>query len=457
MSKRRRFSRGAVLASVSLMLASLGVTSLVGSAEASTAPGTTYPTVPAHTQVSIKLASYLPVIGTQATNTLNSFIQGFEAIHPNIHVTVEPETSTTQGAISAQVQQDAVVGQTPDIVQVGFGEMRNVVKNFGGADLTKVVGKGALGTEFGGTNPYAPAVTKLGVINGDVYGVPWTLSTPMLFYNADLFTKAGLNPQNPPTTWTQLNTDAQVIKASTGASGLANGCIGAAAGGADWCLQSIILSAGGTVMNANQSKTTFSNSKLISAMKTMQALGSSGSMVNLTSAQATAAWGAGQLAMVVNSSAIQATLVKADGGHFNMMAARLPGFGSSPSVPTNSGSALVMLSSKKTQREADWELIQYLTTASSMTSITENIGYVPLRPSITTDAQYLASWASANQFLPPNIYQLEHIKPWLAYPGSNYVTLQSDLVDAATSIAFQNANPKTTMATAQTQASALLP
>jgi multiple sugar transport system substrate-binding protein len=47
-------------------------------------------------------------------------------------------------------------------------------------------------------------VTRLGVVNGDIYGIPWTLSTPVLFYNTDLFKAAGLNPQSPPTTWSQV-------------------------------------------------------------------------------------------------------------------------------------------------------------------------------------------------------------------------------------------------------------
>ena len=459
MSKRCRLSLEALLASVGLLLASLAGTASAGTASAAAVPneGGTFPTVPASTQVSIKLASYLPIIGAEATGTLDSMVKGFEALHPNIHVSIETETTTTQGAISAQIQQDAVVGQTPDIVQIGFGEMRNVVTVFGGADLSKVVGQADLATEFDGAYPYAPAVTKLGTINGDVYGIPWTLSTPVLFYNADLFKEAGLNPQDPPTNWTQVNTDALAIKSATGASGLANGCVGAAAGGADWCLQAIIFSAGGTVMNPSQSKLTFASPGLVSAMETLQGLGKDGTMVNLTSAQAVQAWAAGKLAMVINSSAVQATLVNADGGHFTMAAARLPGFGDLPSVPTNSGSALVMLSKKSIQREADWELMRYLTSAASETAITENIGYVPLRPSIATASRYLLSWASSNPFLYPNIYQLEHLAPWEAYPGPNYVTIESTLVNAATSIIFQGADPQSTMATAQAQAQALMP
>ena len=364
--------------------------------------------------MSITLASYLPTIGTEATNTLSSMVKGFEALHPNIHVTIETETDSQ--AIAAQLQQDEVAGETPDVVQDSFNDLKFIASNLGALDLSNVVGPTSLGAEFGGTYPYASAVTKLGTVNGDVYGVPWTLSTPILFYNANLFTAAGLNPQDPPTTWAQLDTDAQAIKAKTAASGFENGCIGAATN-VDWCLQAIILSDGGTVMNPSQTRLTFNSPGLVSAMSTLQGLAKDGTMVNLSIAQAVQAWAAGKLAMVLDTSAIQATLLNADGGHFTMSAARLPGFGSAPSVPTNSGSALFMLSKKSTQREADWELMRYLTSAASETAITEHIGYVPLRPSIAAASAYLLRWAGSNPFLYPNIYQVEHVTPWEAYPG----------------------------------------
>jgi multiple sugar transport system substrate-binding protein len=300
-------------------------------------------------------------------------------------------------------------------------------------------------------------VTRLGVVNGDIYGIPWTLSTPVLFYNTDLFKAAGLNPQSPPTTWSQVDTDAQAIDKATGASGLQNGCVGAGAGGFDWCLQALIFSDDGTVMNAGQTETTFDSPGLVSAIATMQGLDKDGTMVNLTSAQAVQAWAAGKLAMVLNTSALQASLVKADSGHFAMGATLLPSFGSAPSVPTNSGSALFMLSKKAVQREADWELMQYLTSPASETAITKDIGYPPLRPSIASTPQYLETWAKSNPFLYPNLYQLEHISPWEAYPGPNYSAISADLMNAVANVIFEGADPQSTMTAAQSQAQGLMP
>jgi len=41
-------------------------------------------------------------------------------------------------------------------------------------------------------------------LNGKTYGIPWVAGTRALFYNKELFQKAGLNPELPPETWDQL-------------------------------------------------------------------------------------------------------------------------------------------------------------------------------------------------------------------------------------------------------------
>ncbi len=41
-------------------------------------------------------------------------------------------------------------------------------------------------------------------LNGRVYGLPWLVSTRVLFYNRELFRSVGLNPDLPPLTWQEL-------------------------------------------------------------------------------------------------------------------------------------------------------------------------------------------------------------------------------------------------------------
>ena len=44
-----------------------------------------------------------------------------------------------------------------------------------------------------------------------IYGLPTNNYTQGLIYNRALFSQAGLNPNDPPTTWAQVETDAKAI------------------------------------------------------------------------------------------------------------------------------------------------------------------------------------------------------------------------------------------------------
>ncbi len=47
--------------------------------------------------------------------------------------------------------------------------------------------------------------------NGRVFGLPWLVSTRVLFYNRQLLRKAGLNPDEPPRTWAELLAAARLM------------------------------------------------------------------------------------------------------------------------------------------------------------------------------------------------------------------------------------------------------
>ena len=49
-----------------------------------------------------------------------------------------------------------------------------------------------------------PAVQPNAIVDGELYGVPFHNSTPLLYYNVEHFKEAGLDPSKPPRTWAEL-------------------------------------------------------------------------------------------------------------------------------------------------------------------------------------------------------------------------------------------------------------
>ena len=66
---------------------------------------------------------------------------------------------------------------------------------------------------------YYPHILDTVTYNGQQWGIPTAFSTKAVFWNKDLFTKAGLDPNKPPTTWDELYADAKAIKDKTGIAG----------------------------------------------------------------------------------------------------------------------------------------------------------------------------------------------------------------------------------------------
>ncbi len=66
---------------------------------------------------------------------------------------------------------------------------------------------------------YYPYIVETVTFNGKQWGIPVAFSTKSLYWNKDLFAKAGLDPEKPPKTWAEELADAKQIKEKTGVAG----------------------------------------------------------------------------------------------------------------------------------------------------------------------------------------------------------------------------------------------
>ncbi|MGM0600459.1 MAG: extracellular solute-binding protein [Candidatus Rifleibacteriota bacterium] len=125
-------------------------------------------------------------------------IEEFEKQNPG--VTIKNEQITWGNGLDKIVVAMAN-GKAPDICEMGSTWMG------------KFMGEGALidvTEKFQDLKPeymmWKPATWQ-----GRLYGMPWLAGTRVLFYNRELFEKAGLDPDNPPATWQEFLDAAQKI------------------------------------------------------------------------------------------------------------------------------------------------------------------------------------------------------------------------------------------------------
>ena len=108
-----------------------------------------------------------------------------------------------------------------------------------------------LGTQLdeGAFADYFPGILSMYKWNGKNMALPYTTDARVLWYNKDLFTQAGLDPEKPPTTWSELKQYAEQITQATG--GQAAG-FGMDLGLKEFPAQSLFTASNGSIIKVDE-------------------------------------------------------------------------------------------------------------------------------------------------------------------------------------------------------------
>jgi multiple sugar transport system substrate-binding protein len=178
-----------------------------------------------------------------AKKAIDTQISQFEAKYPTIKAkTVEYTwTGTTFAAKLAG-------GTLPTVFTVPFTDGRGLIARKQVADVSAEIAKLPYGDKFN------PSVAVEGEdASGKLEAVPISAYGQALHYNRDLFTKAGLDPDKPPTTWDELRADAKAISDKTGMAGYA---VMTQSNTGGWILTTEAYAMGGRMETVNGTKAT---------------------------------------------------------------------------------------------------------------------------------------------------------------------------------------------------------
>ncbi len=102
------------------------------------------------------------------------------------------------------MQTQLLAGNPPDVAQLTFDTLDFAVNQLGAHSLDSLVGTDAVQEHLAGAHPYHPWAATLGDWEGQTYGMPYVFSTPVLFYNASAFQKAGVPADTDLSTWPRV-------------------------------------------------------------------------------------------------------------------------------------------------------------------------------------------------------------------------------------------------------------
>lgn len=259
-------------------------------------------------KVYITVAPVLPGATADALKELGTQVKLFEKQNPNI--VVKPiEWQWTGTTFAAEL----AGGTLPDVFNVPFTDSKTLANNGELADITKYFDQTSTAKKW---NPNVLTVAKGD--NGHVYGIPWGPYAMALSYNRAIFTKAGLDPNSPPTTLDQIEADAKIIAQKVpGTAGYMQMTSGNNGG---WELAALTYSLGGRMETADsKGKITVDtdNDTVKQALQWLQKLrwqdNSMGSNFLWDWSGINQGFASGQIAMYMSGSDVVGSLMQANG------------------------------------------------------------------------------------------------------------------------------------------------
>lgn len=343
---------------------------------------------------------------------------------------------------------DIQAGNQVDIIQHTFGTLDSSKESLGIKAYEDVFPEEELKEHFEGISENA---LSLGKIDGKTYGLAFTFSTPILYINGKLFEEAGLDPNQPPTTWTEMLEMAKTIKEKTGVDGFGlapdNG----------WVTEGIVYTAGSDMVNDDKTKAVFATDETVKAFELWKSFYTEGCAAKGSDTELSQQFMAGNLAMHIQSTSMLSGFKSAsEASGWKLYGAAMPGLNGNEAVPVNSGSCLAVRPDSDQKAQAIWEFIKYATGKEGYTIITSEIGYLPLRTELANDPQYLKTFVDENPLLKINLEQLDKIRPVTIWPGSVATEAFTIFRDATVQAISTDADVKEVLEKAQDDINQLL-
>jgi ABC-type glycerol-3-phosphate transport system substrate-binding protein len=164
----------------------------------------------------------------------------FEKANPNITINSIYNYPCEQPATFTAMLRG---GTEPDIFYSYFTDLPQVLLSGQAADITQYVNPTTVPT----LPDILPGAMKAVTAGKTLYGIPTSNYTQGLVYSRKLFQQAGLNPDQPPATWADVEKDATAIaKLGNGIAGWGDYSAGNTGG---WHFSSYIDAVGGSMVN----------------------------------------------------------------------------------------------------------------------------------------------------------------------------------------------------------------
>jgi len=303
--------------------------------------------------------------------TEQKLIADFEAANPGLKVKLT-DAGKNYEEVAQKFNAALSGGQLPDVVVASDVTWFNFALNKQLTPLDELLSAASLKT-----TDYVDSLYKDYLYTDKHFLLPFARSTPLFYYNKELWTAAGL-PDRGPKTWEEFAgwgpKLAQSVGADKSALLLADG-----SNYLDWYFQGIVWSLGGNY--SKEWTPTFSDQKTIAAGKLLQSLAQQ-KVARFNKSPATD-FGAGLAACMMESTGSLGGVAKA--AKFTVGTAFLPSPEGVLGCPTGGAGVGIPAGLSDERKKNAVKFIEFLTNAKNTVTFTQATGYMPVRKSALDD------------------------------------------------------------------------
>jgi multiple sugar transport system substrate-binding protein len=377
----------------------------------------------------------------------------FMAVHPNIKVTFEPPYKNYEEGTNRILDQ-AGTNKLPDISFQGINRQRILVTHKLAVPLDNFISHDT-GWKGRGVNPEMVGICKFGK---EIYGLPFAISMPIIYYNADLVSKAGGNPDNFPDNWEGI------LKLGSKMDALDPNIYGLIYDyeiTGNWLFQALIFSKGGEMTSPDEKKVAFAGERGRWAMQLFDRMVKEGGMPGIPSFRKNKWYHEmmfkGRVGILVSSTGGLGYFQKKIGKQFGLRTAVFPDVVSEIGKLPVGGNVAMMLTKDSLKQKAAWKFIRFVTSPRGQTIQVKNAGYMPSNFLAVKNPALLGRYYEKNLLRQTTIAQLLLVKKWYAFPGPDALKITKVIEKHIRSVVTQEVDPDTAHKKMVEEVEALLP
>ncbi|WP_314067908.1 ABC transporter substrate-binding protein [uncultured Vagococcus sp.] len=336
---------------------------------------------------------------------IKEMVAAFNDSQSEINVT-EVYNPDMYPGLMQNLQAEVAAGEAPSIAMIGYNYINYFADNFEFVDPETLVENQVPEDKRYLEETFLPNILSLGQVDGKQIGLPYAISTPILYYNADLFKQAGLEPK-APVTWQEVRELAQIIQQKTGNFGFYMQEYAD-----NWAIQGLLESNGARILT--DGKASFASKEAIQAYELLADMVQNKSALHMGADEGIQAFSNGKVGMLLGTSAKIGTIQRAV--EFELKGGTFPVFaGKERRIPAG-GNFLPIMAKEPEEQKAAWQFIKFMMEPEWLAKWSENTGYLPPREEVATDPEGLKGYIEENELFGIAFKEMAEIHSWVAFP-----------------------------------------